>query len=303
MRVLLIFVDGIALGDNDPEKNPFARSKSDFFRYLFGGSLTSALGRRISTEACLVPTDACLGVGGLPQSATGQTTLLTGINAPQKMERHILGFPGPQLAGIISEHGIMRRLANDGYVVTSANMYTPDYMELVARRKRRHSATTLTIMGAGVPLRSMPEMEANKAVYQDITNELLTGLGYFVPVIRPARAAERLVSIAAEHDFTLFEYFQTDRCGHKQNMIWAESITEVLSEFFIAVHQAAPSDMLVIITSDHGNFEDLSVKTHTYNLVPTIAFGARCQEFSSSINALTDITPAIISILEGNDFL
>ena len=102
--------------------------------------------------------------------------------------------------------------------------------------------------------------------------------------------------LAQRHHFTLFEYFQTDRQGHKKNWSAAEQILLDLNEFLASVHRRA-DNILVIITSDHGNFEDLSVKTHTRNAVPTIIWGPDCRAVAGKIAALTDIKPAIIDYL------
>ena len=53
----------------------------------------------------------------------------------------------------------------------------------------------------------------------------------------------------------------------------------------------------VILTSDHGNIEDLSTKSHTLNAVPTIIWGANKERISAHITSLADITPAIVSSL------
>ena len=55
-------------------------------------------------------------------------------------------------------------------------------------------------------------------------------------------------------------------------------------------------DSLVILISDHGNIEDLSVKTHTRNPVPCIAAGQHAHDFVSSVRNLTHITPAILKL-------
>jgi len=300
-KVLLIFIDGLGLGDDDPATNPLVRFDPPFFRTLFGRPLIRNLGCVLSDEACLVPTDASLGVPGLPQSATGQTAIFTGVNAPRIMGCHILGFPGPALAAVIAEHGIMRDLAATGFSVASANMYTTDYMDLVARRRRRHSVTTLTILGAGAPLCSLPEMAAGEAVYQDVTNEMLPRFGITdVPPVSPTVAGRRLADLARRHHFTMFEYFQTDRQGHKNDWAEAAKIVATLDGFLAAVHEAA-GDILVVITSDHGNFEDFSIKTHTTNPVPTILFGPGCRSVAAAIGDLTDIKPAITAYLKEGD--
>jgi bisphosphoglycerate-independent phosphoglycerate mutase (AlkP superfamily) len=53
-----------------------------------------------------------------------------------------------------------------------------------------------------------------------------------------------------------------------------------------------------ILTSDHGNIEDLSVRNHTLNKVPTIIWGRRKDEIANEINDLSDITPAIVKLLQ-----
>ncbi len=297
-RVLLIFIDGLGMGENDPSLNPLVRFDPPFFRTLFGRPLVRELGTVMSDEVCLVATDAALGVPGLPQSATGQTAIFTGVNAPRRMGCHILGFPGPALAEIIAAHGLLGELSAACFSVTSANMYAADYMELVASRKRRHSVTTLSILGAGQPLRSLAHMAAGEAVYQDITNEMLPRFGVEgVPTVSPDDAGRRLTALAGRHSFTMFEYFQTDRQGHKHNWAEAAKIVANLDGFLAAVHRSA-AETLVIITSDHGNFEDFSTKTHTLNPVPTILFGPGCRHVASTISCLTDIKPAIIAYLK-----
>jgi len=156
----------------------------------------------------------------------------------------------------------------------------------------------LTILGAGVELRSFKELQAGEAVFQDITNELLPDFGFSgIPAIPPAEAGKRLASLAARYHFTLFEYFQTDRLGHKHDWGAAEKIVATLDGFLNAVFTNRHADTLVIVTSDHGNFEDLGIKTHTYNQVPTIIAGSGCREVAERIHDLTDIKPALMAYI------
>ena len=53
----------------------------------------------------------------------------------------------------------------------------------------------------------------------------------------------------------------------------------------------------VILTSDHGNIEDLSLRNHTLNPVPTIVWGRQREHVAAGIRSLTDITPAIVDVL------
>ena len=56
-------------------------------------------------------------------------------------------------------------------------------------------------------------------------------------------------------------------------------------------------EVTVILTSDHGNIEDLSVRNHTLNDVPTMIWGRGRNFAASAISDLTDITPTIIKLL------
>jgi bisphosphoglycerate-independent phosphoglycerate mutase (AlkP superfamily) len=52
-----------------------------------------------------------------------------------------------------------------------------------------------------------------------------------------------------------------------------------------------------MLTSDHGNIEDLSVRNHTLNDVPTLIWGRGLDFAASTIRDLADITPTIIKLL------
>ena len=147
-RVLLLFVDGLGLGGSDPAVNPVV------------GGACPALARLLAEEA--VPVDACLGVPGLPQSATGQAALLTGVNAPRAMGRHVEGFPGPALQEIVREHNLLRAAAAAGLRVTLANAYFMDSVTMAAIR--RPSVTTVAALSAGVPLREIGRASCRERV-------------------------------------------------------------------------------------------------------------------------------------------
>lgn len=55
------------------------------------------------------------------------------------------------------------------------------------------------------------------------------------------------------------------------------------------------SQITLIITSDHGNMEDLSTGSHTCNHVPLIAVGKRAH-FFIDVNSITDIF-SIINVI------
>lgn len=297
MRVLLLFIDGIGLGKDDPKTNPLVRFGLNSITSRFGRRLTEELTWTLGVNCSMVPIDATLGVEGLPQSATGQAAILTGLNTAKIMGRHIQAFPGPELSKLIIDNNFMKKLVESGLTATSANMYMPNYFELVASRKRRHSAITLAALSTGMVLRSVPELSRGQAVYQDITNQMLKDAGMDISPVTPQQAAQHLITISQNNAFTIFEYFQTDRAGHKQDWHHAQIILQNLDEFIEAVIEMLPTDTLLLITSDHGNFENFEVKTHTVNKVPLIAIGGGAQTITEGISDLSDIAPAILEVL------
>ncbi len=281
-KILLLFVDGLGIGGDDPAVNPIA------------GGACPVLARLLAEE--MSPVDACLGVPGLPQSATGQAALLTGVNAPRTVGRHIEGFPGPALREIVREHNILRRTANAGLRVTFANAYFMDKVTMAAIR--RPSVTTVAAMSSGAPLRGPDDLLANRAVYQDLTREALRARGYEGPLIEPEESGAHLAAIAGEHDLTLFEYFQTDRAGHSGDFALAASVLSRYDRFLReALRFAEAPGCLAVLSSDHGNIEDMSVTMHTRNPVPVAARGAGAAAFRGRMRNLTDVAPAIADLL------
>jgi hypothetical protein len=282
-RILMVFVDGLGQGKPDPAFNPVV------------GGCCPALADLVTNHA--VPLDACLGIPGLPQSATGQTTLLTGVNAAAAVGRHVEGFPGPELRGIIEEHNVFRRLLAAGRTATFANAYYVSDMEAVFKSRLR-SVTTIAALSAFGRVRDMRAMERNGAVYQDITRELLRDRGYTGPLVAPAEAAGHLLGIARAHDFTLFEYFQTDRAGHAADMPAAQEVLATLDAFLAPVIEGCQAEGIdFILTSDHGNIEDVRTRSHTINPVPFAAVGHAADELMCGVRSLVDVTPSIVRVL------
>ena len=60
--------------------------------------------------------------------------------------------------------------------------------------------------------------------------------------------------------------------------------------------QIAASDLaqtLIVVTSDHGNVEDLGVRQHTMNAVPGLFIGADHAAVAAQMHDLTDLAPAL----------
>jgi 2,3-bisphosphoglycerate-independent phosphoglycerate mutase len=290
MSVILFFVDGLGIGtrgahnplDGLDEAAPLAHFQGEATELIFDG--------------LLVPTDARLGVEGRPQSASGQTTILTGVNAPAALGYHKQGFPNQALLEIIREHSIFLQLKRAGCGPnTFANAYTGRFFET---RPRWVSATTAAMEAAGMRFRDLDDLRSNRAVFQDYTNAMLIERGEDVHLRTPEEAGRILAEIASEHRFTLYEYFITDKVGHAQLMETARTVLKNLAQYLrTLLAQVDLTRTTVILTSDHGNIEDLSSRNHTLNPVPTLVWGARREHIARRVRSLADITPAIIEVL------
>lgn len=287
---LLFFVDGLGIGGRG-EFNPFDGLKGAEPLAIFQDEEAE-----IVFDGLLVRTDACLGVEGRPQSASGQTTILTGINAPLTLGYHKQGFPNQALRDIILEHSIFLQLKNAGIApVTFANAYTPRFFE---SRPRWVSATTTAVEAAAMRFRDLDDLQNGQAVFQDFTNAMLIERGLDIEPRTPEAAAEVLASIVAEHRFTLYEYFITDKVGHAQDMDAARNVLVNLARFLRSLLARLDlRETTVLLTSDHGNIEDLSIRNHTRNAVPTLLWGQHRERVARRIKTLADITPSIVEVL------
>lgn len=288
MHILLFFIDGFGIGLNDSRVNPIIAAHTPVLDKLFKGD-----------KWTIINTDTSLGVKGLPQSATGQTTILTGINAAKVLGHHQSGFPGPTLKKIIAKENIFIKLKLLNKKGTFANAYTKNYIEKLKEGNIKASVTTECLLASGINFRLIEDIKKGKAVYQEFTNKILIDNGYKLPALSPEQAAKILANIVKEYDFTLYEYFQTDIVGHKQNLNKSIELLEKLDIFIgTLLTEINLNNSLIIITSDHGNIEDISVKTHTYNPVPTFIIGKGESKIKKYIKEITDITPAIISLFK-----
>ena len=119
-----------------------------------------------------------------------------------------------------------------------------------------------------------------------------------MPSRTPDEAAAVLAQIVSENRFTLYEYFITDKAGHAQDMAIAKTVLQDLARLIRALlNKIDLRQTSVILTSDHGNIEDLSSRNHTLNQVPTIVWGPDRERIASRIKSLADITPAIVETL------
>lgn len=300
-RALLVFLDGVGIGPGDPEFNPFAAARLPRLSALLGGRLpvTEALGAGgvlTSPRAVLAAADARLGMAGLPQSGTGQTSLLTGRNAAAEYGRHFGPWVPTTLRPMLAAENLLARARAAGRSVAFANAYPVSGAAADPRIFRRPAAPPLAAQAVGALVRGAAELAAGRAVASSITNERWREmLGDEVPEVTPEGAARNLAGVVGGADLTLFAHYDTDHRGHRGGMEGAVQALERVDAFLGALVDALPADALLVVSSDHGNVEDVR-GGHTENPVPVLAVGAGREAFAAA-RSITDVAPLVLASL------
>ncbi|MBN2090873.1 peptidase [candidate division KSB1 bacterium] len=296
MKITLIFIDGLGIGLNDANINPCAGVDTDFFHHFIDNSFPG----KIPLDGIAIPLDPTLGVAGLPQSATGQTALLTGVNAAKVLGYHLQGFPNEALRTIIYRESILKKITESGRTAAFMNVYPPIYFEYGPEvLHRKLSVTSHATLASNFKFFNFDDLIHHRAIYQEFTNAALISKGHDLPLFTPELAGEILARAVPAYDFSLYEYFQTDHAGHSMDMERARSEILKLERFLFSFLQNLDlSQHFVILTSDHGNIEDMTVKTHTSNSVMTLLWGEPKTLVAYQLQSITDITPLILRLLK-----
>ena len=274
VKAINYLVDGVGIAPHG-ESNPFTNLETP----ALDGLGISRPTYTFEPEFVARPIDARLGVDGLPQSGTGQTTLLTGRNAAKHLGYHHGPWPGPTLKPLIEE-SILVRLARAGKTVRLANLYPPRYLEAIQSGKRRLNAIALsaTLAGARLEPDGIPPPFGKP---DDLQNTPITTVRDWGRTF-----------VTDESDLVIFDSWWSDHVGHAMDMVLARDHVVRLEAFASGVLENRPPDTLFLVTSDHGNFEHQGVKTHTMADVPFAAVGAGVQAFSN-VTDLSGVTPAL----------
>jgi 2,3-bisphosphoglycerate-independent phosphoglycerate mutase len=291
MKTLLLFVDGLGWGVADEAINPQRSYGGQYFCLPPAGPKPVA----IEGGGFAVPLDAVLGIEGVPQSATGQTTLLSGVNAQGVLGKHLTGFPNEVLRGILRENSILKALTDRGYQARFLNAFRPRFWELSEERKWTLSATTVATLAADLPFFNLNDVNEGRSVYQEFTNAELLGRGFDVRPMTPSQAGEIVARQMRNHDFLLYEYFQTDKAGHSAEQDKIEHQLRMLDDFLKSLLNNMQEETLVLLTSDHGNLEDVTTRRHTLNAVPLMAWGPGAEDFLNGMNRLDQVAGAILN--------
>jgi hypothetical protein len=298
-RILFLFIDGLGVGPDSAAVNPLLAARLPHLASLVPIDMAGWRAGGHTDRASLAPLDATMGVAGLPQSATGQTALFTGANAAELIGRHKEGRPNKVLKGVLYKRGLIPVLNRAGRRATFANAYTaaviPRYLAGTAPMS---CTSTMAYYGEG-GFRTTADFNRRRAVFFDLTGRWARRRsGEDVRLMTPGEAGETLGRLAAGYDFTLYEYFLTDFAGHRQNLQRARRYLEDIDAALGGVLKSFHFDGgLLLLTSDHGNVEDLSVRTHTRNAVPLLVAGAGHAAFAARCRSILDVAAACYGYL------
>jgi hypothetical protein len=296
-RVLFIFLDGVGIGPDDPDTNPFLRASLPCLRRLLGHDIPTLEAPTCGTEtASASPTDALLGVDGIPQSGTGQTALLTGRNGPALFGRHFGPWIPVRLRPLLSKENLLSRAHAEGLRCAFANAYPRRFLQ--RSWSRRPAGPPLAAHAAGLLGRDEGDLTLGRAVSSEITNSAWrTRLGLMeIPEITPLQAGMNLAEIASSADLTLFAHYGTDTAGHVGEMGTAVRALEKVDTFLEGVLRGLPTSTLLVLSSDHGNVEE-TTPHHTRNPVLTVLVGPQAPELSRPLRKITDLAPMILNFL------
>jgi hypothetical protein len=305
-RFIFIFLDGVGIGE-PAGNNPFYAAQSEFLPFYRGNP-------GLPDETPIKPIDALLGVEGIPQSGSGQTSLYTGENIPKILGQHRDSYPNRLMRKIIREKNILRLLKDRGYKAVFINAYpahkhlfsAPHLQirpsgelhfsdEFPALFKRRISVTTCMMVTARQVPFDEKDILAERSIFQEYSNRWLNKKGLQLPEFTPEKAAEILYHSAQHYDFLLYEYFQTDIFAHRRGFDDQLQLIKDLNTLMgKLISLLDPEKDTLLVTSDHGNLEDSTKKNHTCNPVPLVVWGYQASQLRGSINKITDVTPTIL---------
>jgi hypothetical protein len=300
MHILFLFLDGVGLGENDLEHNPLAAAQMPNLYNLLGGRRLLRSSPPLETgRASLLSLDPNMNVGGLPQSATGQAALITGKNIPEMIGQHYGPKPNQEVRQILAQSNLFCTLKENGYQAALLNAYPDRYFEAIDSGKRLYSAIPQAVVNAQIPLKTKEDLYAGQALSGDFTGEVWRTFlnDTEVPLLTNQQAGERLAGLAGSLDFSFFEYWPSDYAGHRQDKTDAVNLLETFDQVLGSLLEHwDDSQGLILITSDHGNLEDISTRRHTDNPVPALVVGSPSlrRQFCEGLSTLADITPAIL---------
>jgi hypothetical protein len=313
-RFIFLFVDGVGLGKAD-HTNPFYAGPFDFLPFYDNQSGQPA---KVIVKAI----DPLLGIDGTPTSASGQTSLFTGVNVPGILKRHKGSYPDKFMRQLLKQGNLLLRLKQSRFLAHFLNAY-PRHADLFSSlhlrlhddgelefspafpRQYRRRISTTTCMLLSMAQRPFDEADimAARSLFHDYSNRELIEKGLRVPVFSPEQAAEVIFNTAGDYDLLLYEYFLTDMYGHgfsfRECVDLIGKLNRLMKHLISRLDEARDT---LLLTSDHGNLEDMTSRIHTRNPVPLITWGRGSGVMRDQIGDIADVTPAVLKHFGLQDF-
>ena len=121
------------------------------------------------------------------------------------------------------------------------------------------------------------------------------------PEMSANEVTDKIKYLIEDYDFIIVNYANGDMVGHTGNYKAAITAVETLDKCIRDLYELAfKNDILLIITADHGNCEEMireDGKPHTYHTTNMVPFIICDKEYKVKDGKLSDIAPSILSIL------
>ncbi len=304
-KLIFIFIYGVGIG-NSSATNPFFVSKAEYLPFFKNGC-------NLPDMTPIKPIDAQLGVNGMPMSATGQTSLFTGVNVPAILNEHRESYPDKLMRKIIKDKNIFSELMKYGlkprfinvfpgsnHLFSQEHVYIRDDGEFYFSShfkslfKRSISVTTCMMIANHMIPFGVNDIAKERALFHDFSNQSLDEK-YNLPKFTPEKAAEIIYNCSRHYDLLLYEFFQTDFYGHGSDMNECIDLIGQLNRLIKhLISLLNKENDTLLITSDHGNLEDITTPMHTSNPVPLLVWGFKNNELRAKIENLADVKPAVV---------
>lgn len=121
------------------------------------------------------------------------------------------------------------------------------------------------------------------------------------PEMSAEEVTEKIKHLIDDYDFVIVNYANGDMVGHTGNYKAAVKAVEELDRCVKNLYELAfQKDILLIITADHGNCEEMirpDGKPHTYHTTNKVPFIVCDKKYKVEDGELSDIAPSILNIL------
>ena len=122
------------------------------------------------------------------------------------------------------------------------------------------------------------------------------------PEMSAVEVTKRIKCLIDDYDFVIVNYANGDMVGHTGNYKAATKAVETLDKCIGKLYELCfQKDILLIITADHGNCEEMirkDGKPHTYHTTNQVPFIVCDKDYITKDGQLSDIAPSILNILD-----